>query len=177
MNKNNIVTNSLSYLDKNHEKYEHLLKDITHISYSDITDKDMERRTIYFYNKEGKLIFNSKFEFIGQYSNNIWTWAWSIPKLSKNATYLSRKILEYGLDLSAEDDIFLKNELVTSRFIIRNKVQLDINTAIAAYITKNPLIFKFSSSQVHLEEDKKIKIDIDNTNNDVFYLFILDKEI
>ena len=64
MNKNNIVTNSLTYLDKNYEKYEHLLKDITHISYSDVTDLDMERRTIYFYNKEGKLIFNSRFEFL-----------------------------------------------------------------------------------------------------------------
>jgi hypothetical protein len=66
-----------------------------------------------------------------------------VPYLSKNSTYTSRKILNYGLDLGPNQE-YLKSELITSRFRITNPIQLDIHTAISSYLSQIPTIFQIS---------------------------------
>jgi hypothetical protein len=78
---------------------------------------------------------------------------------SKNSTYLSRKLLNYGLDIDNEELIQLKSELITSRFKIKNTLQLDIHLALAGYLCKNPIIYK------HIIGEKETM---------TYYMFLLD---
>ena len=62
----------------------------------------------------------------------------------KNTNYVSRKILEYGLDIDYKDISFLKTELITSKFRITDNIQLELHLALASYLSKNPVIFKYA---------------------------------
>src|SRR3972149_7784648 len=97
---NNIITDSLEYYDKNTEKYEYLFKNVKYIV-TQFNDTDTEHSSFHMFDANNSEIFRSRIETIGVYDNalKIWTWAWSIPDLPKNATYISRKMLFYGLDL------------------------------------------------------------------------------
>ena len=94
-------------------------------------------------------------------------------------SYISRKILNYGLDLTP-DEQFLKSELITSRFRISSKIQLDIHVALASYLTKMPLIYKhitIPNTKTSTEDDNIIEIvtDVnDETFHTQYYLFLLD---
>ena len=57
----------------------------------------------------------------------------------KNQINLIKKVLNYGINLD-NDSIFLKSELITSRFKIVNSLQLDMHLAIASYISKEPFV-------------------------------------
>ena len=78
-----------------------------------------------------------------------------------NTNYISRKILNYGLDLDTNQN-FLKTELVTSRFTVSNLLQLDIHVAIASYLTKIPNIYCHKVSL--------------NKSNDEDYIFFSDPD-
>jgi len=178
MNNEKVVINALSYLDSNLEKYEYLFKDVTYISFNQTVKNDMEKRKLTFYDINKKKVFESKFEVFGIYDDNVgvWTWAWSYPNLYKNVTYLSRKTLEYGLDIDYNENNLLKSELITSRFKINDKLQLEIHSALAAYITKVPVIFKYSyAADINeIDENDIIKLNKDTKNTLIYYLFILD---
>jgi len=75
----------------------------------------------------------------------MWFWGWAVSAFRKNLTIISRKILTYAFDLdpSVFLNLQLKTELVTSRFIITNPIQLDIHVALASYLSKSPLIYKY----------------------------------
>lgn len=184
---NNIVINSFIYYDKNKEKYDNITKNVKYVNFPafDKDDKgDIKRKHIVMYDKNKKPIFSSKYEIIGLYENvsNTWSWAWSVPRFKKNITYISRKILNYGLDLdiSEQHSLFLKTELITGKFKIHDPVQLELHAAIASYISKNPFIFKFVKTASGPEEF----VDVSNTKNthnidglySLYYLFILDHD-
>lgn len=191
----NIISRSLEFYDANREKYNKFLLRIKYytIKYS---FSDNERTIITFYDRDRNVIVDSRAEALGTFynKNNLWVWAWGVPTHPKNYTYLSRKILQYGLDIAVpinnknnEDvqDLFLKTELITTRFIINNHIQVDIHVAISSYLTKIPLVIplynipikKGSSSdksKVHM-----YKFTYNEYNNfadtlDVAYFFILD---
>lgn len=177
MSTTNIVVDSLNYYDKNTEKYSYLFENTKYVKFK-ITNNDLEHSMIYLYDKNKKEVFKSRYEIIGIFTNfsKTWTWAWSIPHLYKNMAYTSRKILNYGLDLDPNER-FLKSELVTSRFRITNSVQTDLHVAIASYLSKNPLIYKYVAYSGNMKgPDDLVEI---VTKNDIsyslYYLFILDQ--
>lgn len=172
---NDIIQTAFSYYDKNSEKYE--MKFI-HVQYVDFkkTDKDTDRNIINMYDKDNKLLFSYKYELIGVFYgiSNTWSWGWSLPRFTKNTVYTSRKILEYGLDLD-NDNVFLKTELVTSRFKISNPIQLDLHLAIASYLSKIPIIYKLSYKTKDLDTKDKSKITHSTSNKTTtYYLFLFE---
>ena len=174
---NNIITDSLEYYDKNTEKYEYLFKNVKYIV-TQFNDTDTEHSSFHMFDANNSEIFRSRIETIGVYDNalKIWTWAWSIPDLPKNATYISRKMLFYGLDLEPNNK-FLRSELITSRFRISSNIQIDLHLAIASYLSKKPVIFKiYQDVNVHSQSSKMTDITVNPTSENYFinYYFILD---
>ena len=179
-----LILNSLEFFDKNREKYELLIRKYKYYKIVD-NPKDLEHSLIVFYDANKKKIGQSRFEVLGQYfnSNRLWMWAWGNPNFEKNKTYLSKKILNYGLDLEPDaKSLFLKTELVTSRFRVSDFLQLDIHSSIASYISKVEFIFPIIYIPTFEMEEFKIadiyiqkKIMEDNKDFEIMYLFLLDE--
>jgi len=179
----NIIKNALEHYDNNRDKYDDFLKQIKYTRLDKTYTKDIERPIIHFYDKDKKEIFMSRYEEIGVYSGSskIWAWSWAIPDATKNVTYLARKILNYGLDIEREgdlvDNLFLRTELITSRFRIDNIIQLDIHVAISSYITKMPMIIPcVISDDLETTYDKYMYPDDISVTlpNNIMFIFILD---
>jgi hypothetical protein len=133
-----IIINSIELYDRKYIKYREIMK-----SRSEII-KDINK--IRFYSKEDELLLEVNYQYAGYYdmNNNIWIWAWLLP-LTNNNTKLSRDLLQYGLKLDVNsinnDQIFIKNLLLNSRFVIKDKIGLDINLAIFSFILKEKILF------------------------------------
>lgn len=197
VNFKDLTINALNYYDNNYDKYNKFLHKIKFFSVEK-SDKDMTSNNISFFDKKQNLLLKSRYEIIGEYNSfsNTWIWSWSKPDYKKNLTYLSRQILKYGLDIDITiENIFLKTELITSRFRISDPIQLDVHMAIASYIAKQPLIYNLyiplknipnsdqefmnfeQASSYNYWEMIKTNINLDNdTNNEylIVPLFILD---
>jgi hypothetical protein len=111
--------------------------------------------------------------------------------MKKKNTTILRKILNYGIELEPTNN-FLKTELITSRFRVTNKIQLDIYSAIVSYLSKKPRIIRIKLfNNIKLTEDindkkKSILIDVteplldknkkseDQYRYTEYYLFLLD---
>lgn len=140
------IKNALEYYDRNSEKLRKKFNNVHNYEVI-LNSRDSEHSVIYFYDKNKKKLFTSRFEIIGTYIETlkVWAWAWTLPTINKNAAYMSRKLLMYGLDLDYQSDgKNLKTELITSRFHIKNKIQIDLHLAIAAYLTKTPFIYSIN---------------------------------
>lgn len=148
----NIVTQALDYYDKNRESYSKFFSKVKFIEIKKTSKSDIDRNEIFFYDNKKNIIGKSKYELLGTYYSEPKTWVWSWAKAinHKNETYISRKILNYGLDINIDpkkpnisEKIFLKTELVTSRFRIHDPVQLDVHIALSSYISKIPIILPY----------------------------------
>ena len=179
--KMDIITDALEYYDKYQEKYRDEYININYISL-EISDKDLEHNVIIFYDSELKEIFRSHYERIGilDLKSQIWTWAWANPDLRKNETNIIRKILFYGTELDPSMH-YLKIELITSRFKITNKTQLDIFCAISGYLSKKTKIFSYKIyGNPKIIDNKYVDIinpdikETDNTYELISYIFLLD---
>ena len=172
-----IVAKALKYYDVNREKYNSIFNKIKYYQYI-VNLHDMENNVIILYDENKKVLYKSKYEILGAFSKQhaTWIWAWSLPTLTKNQTYISRKMLNYGLDLD-HSEIMLKTELITSRFRVTNQIQLDIYIAISSYITHQPIIFKVVT--VYDEEKGDIK-KIGDTRETydylIYYICLLDQD-
>lgn len=179
-----IVTKALEYYDKNNEKYNNILSKIKFIKFEGKVDSDMERTVIILYDKNKNEIFRSRIEYIGTFFtfSKTWAWSWAVPEYHKNVTYISRKIFNYGLDLDPSiDNIFLRAELLTSRFRISNPVQLDIHVAISSYLSKIPFIYELylypEQEDIHGYIKALSRKDIaPDKDYQILYLFLLDFE-
>lgn len=175
----NLIIKSLEYYDQNTELYKPFFSKVKYYSLI-ISTNDIEHNKIIFYDKNGQEIFRSRYEILGFFNSqsNTWIWAWSIPTAIKNSVNISKKILNYGFDLLPFEDTFLKTELITSRFRISHKIQLDIHISIASYLSKIPMIFKLCGHPtMTLLDNNMVKIDKNACNMpayQLFYLFILD---
>lgn len=178
-----LIKNSFEYYDKNNEKIGNKFDKVNYISF-EINQKDLEHDIIIFYDVNLKELFRSRIEKIGIFDkiSKIWTWAWAVSSFKKNETNIVRKILQYGTELDPST-IFLKTELITSRFRISNKIQLDMHCAIASYLSKKKQIYKYTIFNLLKLIDNKY-IDILNPdyskNEDVtfeleYYVFLLDE--
>jgi hypothetical protein len=175
-----LVADALEYYDINSEKYSNFFKSIHYIKFEE-SSSDLHNN-LYMYDSNKNLLFKSRYEVLGLYASasKTWTWAWSIPYYKRNNTLISKKILNYGIDLDPTYK-FLKTELVTSRFRINDAIQLDIHVAIASYLSKQPFVYKYtvySSSDVYTESEDKLFNIKDNKPTDTYstyYMFLLDQ--
>ena len=72
----------------------------------------------------------------------VWSWAWSQPGLTNSENYLAKEILLYALKLGS-DLSYIKSILTTSRGVIKDITQIDINLAIGSSIIKQPYIYPY----------------------------------
>ena len=165
-----IVVNALEYYDTNKIKYKNMLKDAYSYIFINSTN-DTTYNRIQFKNKDNEIILDSRYEIVGVYNKKeqIWNWSWAIPQSKKYTVLTSRKLLEYGLDLPGSE-LFLKTELITSRFQISNKIQLDLHIALASYLSKNPVIYKYIDNK----DDSTLMDKGEKDDCYYYYLFLLD---
>lgn len=174
----NLIPDALEYYDANLEIYGDFFKNVTYVKFETAV-KDMDHNIIHFYDAGKKEFYKSRYEIIGVYTNisKTWIWAWSISRFRKNTTYIAKKIVNYGMDLDPESK-FLKTELINSRFRISNPIQLDIHAAIAAYLSKKPVLYRYKSYMSFTVVDGLVNItqipkeNIDDYN--IFFMFLLD---
>ena len=133
------IINALDLYDKNNLKY------IQYIN-SDIKITPYESHNIAtFFNNDDE-IFKAKCQVFGYYDilNTIWFWGWLLP-LPNNETILARELLNYGLKLDISDSnaeqLFYKGILLNSRYIINNKIGLEINLAFFSSLLKDKILF------------------------------------
>lgn len=185
MNDLNIISQSLEFYDKNMENNKDILEEIHFIRIIKSTQFGYNNfNHIEFYDKDKKLIKKSRYEVLGLYGSHtkIWTWAWALPTLNKNSSHTAKKIFNYGYDI--ENNIFLKSELITSRFRVNNPIQLDIHLAIGAYLSKNNFIFSYKSYDPEFQKKNivthgdiqllNVKNEYEKANFLEYYLIILD---
>jgi hypothetical protein len=146
-----LINNALIYYDKQNIEYDEYIK---------TTNITVERET-------NKIIFNDnskelKYEFLGIFDNttNIWIWAWLVPEFMFNETNISRKLLNYGLKISPtpinkldNEQLYLKTQMVNSRFLLYDQFQLDLHLAISSYLAKDSFKFIYSKRK-YLNKDK-----------------------
>lgn len=185
-----IVGDALKYYDTNFDKYNSVYKKIIYYKYIH-NSHDTEHSVIVFYDTNKKELFRSRYEILGVYSKQhyTWIWPWSSPIYDRNKTAISRKLLNYGLDIPIKSSnytdfqlISLKSEFITSRFRVTNELQLDIHVAIASYVTKIPSIFEIivsvdDSEGEFVGKTKNIVHHIASKNSKDYmsvYLYLLD---
>jgi len=145
----NMIVKSLSNYDKTCNKYSKYIN-------STNIELDREKTEIFFLDLDKKKF---KYEVIGLFHNehNIWMWAWNIPDLQSNETIIVKKVLNYGLKISLNDyktsGMYLKTQLVNSRFTLEDEFQLDIHLAIFSYLVKDNLKFIYPRKS-YLSQDK-----------------------
>jgi hypothetical protein len=112
-----------------------------------------------------------KYTYIGKYNtkSNIWIWGWSVSSADKSMIEVSRRVLNYALDLDTKY-ISLKSELITSRHQVSTPTQIDILVALTAYLSKCSFIYPLKYNEVLIEEDLHKVI---STNADVIYYLAL----
>jgi hypothetical protein len=110
-----------------------------------VTDNDRVRSSIQFINeKTNEIVIDTEIEILAIFYEKlkIWCWSWSLTGLTNSQNYLSKEILLYALKLDVEMS-YIKSILTTSRGIIDDISQIDINLAIGASIIKMPYIYPF----------------------------------
>jgi hypothetical protein len=177
MNNITLITNALEYYDANNDKYYNAFKKIKYIKFIE-AENDLDHNIIIMYDENKNEKFRSKYEVIGLYNSNvnIWAWGWAIPTFRKNTTNIVRRIWNYGATLDPEI-LYLKTELITSRFLIDDSTQLDIHVSMASYLSKQPLVYKhYVYTQLKLDKDGFLDITNNTGNYILYYMFLLDYE-
>lgn len=171
-----LIQDAFQYYDTNKEKFEKKIKQFKYFKI-ERKDNDVDDNYIYFFNKKQEQIFKSKYAIIGKYMrlSNTWIWAWAIPQLTKKEINVSKKILNYGFEITTDENINLKTALVSSRFRITNLTQLDFYLALSSYLSKLPLIFPVDTSVTTYDPSLKIlKLAKDEELIDTHYIFLYD---
>ncbi len=146
-----LIDKAFNYYDNQNKQYK---------KYLDLENISIERENT-------KIIFNDldkefKYEVLGIFDNttNIWMWAWMIPEFIFNETNLVRKLLNYGLKITpttvssiSPEKLYLKTEMVNSRFIVNDQFQLELHLAISCYLSKDNIKFIYSKKK-YLNKDK-----------------------
>ncbi len=146
-----LINNALIYYDKQNIEYNDYIK-----SDNITVERDANKIT---FNDNSK---DFKYEFLGIFDNttNIWIWAWLVPEFMFTETNISRKLLNYGLKISPtpinkldNEQLYLKTQMVNSRFLLYDEFQLDLHLAISSYLAKDSFKFIYSKRK-YLNKEK-----------------------
>lgn len=124
----------------------------------------------YIFNKENATLtfnkLNKKFKFnilgIFDYSKKIWIWSWLVPSYSYNNILYTKKLLDYGIKINPEkidkEFLWIKTQLVNSRFLLDDSLQLDIHLAVISYLMKDnfDFIYPITKQMTKNKDDKLI---------------------
>jgi len=185
-NYNSLIPNALLTYDMNNKKYSNFFNKCKYVNFTPRDDPNRQRIVTFFDSNKEKILA-SKYEILGveNISTETWIWAWAYPNYNKSETTISRQLLNYGFDIYTTEDIYLKSELITSRFRISNPIQIDIHVAIASYLTKHPIIFTYNVTDEALNIPNEIGLNMTPIIANEFgdksiltknYLFLLDHE-
>lgn len=199
-----IIPDALKYLDENNERYEKIKKRIRYFEVisrasNGETDKehiDTDHLVYQFLDKDKNVIFKSRVEYVGKHyvDQNIWIWAWALSHINKSGSTIIRNVFMYGTDINVisggvlnTENLLLKNELVTSRSVITDQIQVEIHCALASYLAKRPMILPFadvgfdyeSGPLIPYQEEPIAESKISNKTDKimshfVYYMYILD---
>lgn len=162
MNVQDIISKALIQYDSGQPVVRYLKKNTY---YGGIKTNNDYQRTIFTFTdkKTEKIILETEVEILAIYYDKlrVWSWAWSQPGLTNSENYLAKEILLYALKLGS-DLSYIKSILTTSRGVIKDPTQNDINLAIGSSIIKQPYIYPFV-------------FPVEN-NNLVYYFILLNKE-
>lgn len=123
----------------------------------------------YIFKKENAVLefnsLNKKFKFnilgIFDYSKKIWIWSWLVPSYSYNHILYTKKLLDYGIKINPEkidvEFLWIKTQLVNSRFLLDDSLQLDIHLAISSYLLKDNFEFVYPVTK-QLTKNKNDKL-------------------
>jgi len=134
----NIINKSLLNYDIINNKYSKFINTISEI-------------------KNNKIVINKKefdYEILGIFDTqtNIWLWSWLIPSIKQENINISRYLLDYGLNLTAKENmkdiILLKTQLTNSRFILEDSIQLDIHLALCTYLLNENIKFIYPQKNI-----------------------------
>lgn len=105
---------------------------------------DHQRSRIIFKDQKTGAVLDTEFEILAMFYEklNVWSWAWSQPGLYNSENYLAKEILRYSLELGSEMT-YIKLLLSTSRGIIHDRMQIDINLAVSSSFIKQPYIYEY----------------------------------
>ena len=153
-----IVEKALEYYDmKNIKNYKYLQTSMTLI--------DREQNTIKFTEVDD---VEYKYEVLGVFDNstNIWMWSWMVPEFMYNETNITRQLLNYGLKITPtfispipDDKLYLKTQMVNSRFLLHNEFQLELHLAISSYLAKDNFNFiYYKRKYLNKEKTKYITV-------------------
>lgn len=140
MNVYDLIKNSLKYFDNQTEKYKEIIFD-TIPKFNEIDFK------ISITDNKDNILLSKHFEILGTFDQQtkVWVWAWMLPYLHLETISLSKKLLDYGLKLEPEsnniDHFYIKSQLINSRFLIENNIELDIHLAVVSYLLKDNHLF------------------------------------
>ncbi len=162
MNVPDIISNALTEYDSVKPTIRYLTKNtIPEIKFP---TNAIERTKIAFVtNSEPKqTILETEVELLAVYYDKyqLWAWAWSLSGLNNSTIYLSKKLLIYALDLGA-DLTYIKSILTTSRGVIKDNIQVDVNLALGSTFIKQPYIYPFITP-------------LGETHNLTYYFILLD---
>ena len=140
MNTNKVIREAIKHLDI---KEREIKKKFTSYVFSNKSSLDTDEPIIKFYNdkkEEEEFFFQPLAKLYTK--ENIWIWSWAMPILPKNNQFLSKQILDYGLNITIESienntfNLFLKSVLINSRIKINSDNDLLILKALSLYISK-----------------------------------------
>ncbi len=138
-----IISESLVEYDSVYPTIRHLIKRAYIDGYK--TSNDTERTRFKFIDKEtDEVIVETEVEVLAIFYDKlmVWSWAWSQTGLTNSENYLSKEILRYALTLESNLS-YIKSILTTSRGVIKDLTQIDINLAIGSGIIKQPYIYPY----------------------------------
>lgn len=111
------------------------------------SNSDLTHGKLVFRHKEtNEVVLETEFEYMAAYYGGygVFIWSWAQAHLTRPYIYLTRKALDYALNLEA-DKVYIKSLLTLSRGSISHPIQVDINIALCAYLIKRPYIYAIST--------------------------------
>jgi hypothetical protein len=153
-----IVDKALNYYDEQNNKY----KKYTTMKVS------VNRHDNIITFIDGTETYDFQYEVLGVFDNstNIWIWAWMFPDFVYAETNIVRMLLNYGLKITptlisglTDERLYLKTQLINSRFLLNDFFQLELHLAISSYLAKDNFKFIYGK-KTYLNKDKTTSITI-----------------
>lgn len=143
MNVQHIISEALIEYDNAMTVIRYLLKNTRYEGTK--TNIDSQRTKFKFIDiRTGEVVLDTEVEILAVFYDklSVWSWAWSLTGLTNAENYFSKEILLYALKIGSELS-YIKSILTTSRGIIKDLTQVDINLAIGSSIIKQPYIYPY----------------------------------
>jgi len=149
----NIIKKSLDNYELRNNEFREFIKD-DQVSFDRINNKItfIEKKKFFRYNVLG--MFDK--------SNNVWFWGWMMPLFYTNEFDITIELLNYGLKINptpvnriSNDKLYIKTQLINSRFLLDNFFQLEIHLALSCFLVKDKIKFVYPRKR-KLDKDKEI---------------------